>query len=277
MIVEFSPHRWHQWFGVFIVGISCATFSQQSVADEEAIEQVEPGVSENSATEETRNRIDVGAIFLDGLSADSVNGSISYTRSLTGNSNLSVSASYLDPDTATGHNSGFGDTIFSLSFVPYVKVGANPWVPRTVGSGIAILAPTGNADDGRSLDAWVVAPFLGLVIPLTGQIFFAPQLGYVHSLDRVLGGVDLRLAFTEIGFSYVSDNGFWASYFPQFVFDLERDDWAINHRVAVGKMFSQNVGISVDYVFVERFAFGSDLIVVQGFDEQIELNVHFAY
>jgi hypothetical protein len=46
MIVEFFPHRWHQLFGVLIVGIACSTFIQQSVADEEAVDYV--GVMEKA-------------------------------------------------------------------------------------------------------------------------------------------------------------------------------------------------------------------------------------
>jgi hypothetical protein len=267
-----SVHRRDQIFGALIVAITCFIFSQIVIADD-----AEDSESDNSAAAAPRHRIDISAVFLDGVAADSLNGILGYTYNLTGNTNFNVTVPYLDPDTATGRNSGFGDTVFSLSFVPLVEVSTNPWVPRTVGTGVSILAPTGNADDGRSLDAWVITPYLGLVIPLTDQFFLAPQLGYVHSLDKAAADVDLRLAFAEFGIAYVSFKGFWASYFPRFAFDLERDDWAIDHRVSVGKMVTRNVGLSVDYVFIERFNFGSYIPNESGFDRQIELNVHFAY
>jgi hypothetical protein len=270
--VDCSPHRRHQIIGIFFAAVFCVTFSQSAFADNATDSE-----SEESTAEVPRHRIDISAVFLDSVSTDSINGILGYTYNLTGNTNLNITAPYLDPDTATGSNSGFGDTVISLSFVPLVEVSANPWVPRTVGTGISILAPTGNAGDGRSLDAWVITPFLGLVIPLTDQFFLAPQLGYVHSLDTTAAGVDLRLAFAEFGFAYVSNKGFWASYFPRFARDLERDDWAIDHRLSVGKMVTRNVGFSVDYVFIERFNFGSDIPNTRGFDEQIELNVHFSY
>jgi hypothetical protein len=265
-------HRRHQIFGSLIVAVACFTFSQDVVADD-----AEDSESEDSTTAVTRHRIDIGAAYLDSASTDSINGILGYTYSLTSNTILNVTVPYLDPDTATGRNSGFGDTILSLSFIPLVEVSANPWVPRTVGTGISVLAPTGNADEGRSLDAWVITPFLGLVVPLTDRFFLAPQLGYVHSLDKIAGDVDLRLAFAEIGIAYVSAKGFWASYFPRFAFDLERDDWAIDHRLSVGKMVTRNFGISVDYVFIERFNFGSYIPNAKGFDERIDLNVHFAF
>jgi hypothetical protein len=265
-------HRRHQVPGMLIAAITCFTFSQSVVADD-----VEDSDSKDSAANVIRHRIDIGAVFLDSISADSINGILSYTYNLTNNTNINVTVPYLDPDTATGSNSGFGDTAFALSFVPLVKVGVNPWVPRTVGTGIAVLAPTGKADEGRSLDTWVISPYVGLVIPLTDQFFFSPQLGYLHSLDKTIADVDIRMIYAEVGFSYVSLKGFWASYFPNFAFDLESDKWAIDHRLAIGKMVTMNVGFSVDFVFVERFNFGSDIPGAQGFDKQVELNVHFSY
>jgi hypothetical protein len=265
-------HRRDQIPGVLIAAIACFTFSQSVVA-----EDMEDSESQDSADAAIRHRIDIGAAFLNSASADSIDGILGYTYNLTNNANLNVTVPYLDPDRATGGNSGFGDTILSLSYVPLVKVSANPWVPRTVGTGISILAPTGNADEGRSLDTWVITPFLGLVIPLTDHFFLAPQLGYVHSLNKTVVDTDLRLAFAEVGFAYVSSKGFWASYFPRFAFDLKRDDWAIDHRLAVGTMLTTNFGLGLDYVFIERFNFGSNIPNARGFDERIELNVFFAY
>jgi hypothetical protein len=268
--VDYSPHRRHQTFGVLVIAVALSVFGQRVVADDKADSE-----SEESAAAVARHRFDISAVFLGGVNGDSINGILGYTYNMTSNSNFSVAIPYLDPDTATGSNSGLGDTVFSFSFVPLVEVSANPWVPRAVGTGISIIAPTGNANEGRSFDTWLFTPYVGLVIPLTDQFFFAPQLGYVHSLDRTVAGTHLRLAFAEIGVAYVSVEGFWASYFPRFAFDLERDDWAIDHRLSLGKMVTEKFGLSIDYVFVERFNFGSEIPNATGFDSQIELNVHF--
>ncbi len=265
-----SLHRRHQTFGVLIVAIACSIFSPGVVADD-----LDDSDSEDTAAAVARHRFDISAVFLDSVYSDSRIGILGYTYNMTSNSNFSVAVPYLDPDTGTGSNSGFGDTVFSLSFVPLVEVSANPWIPRAVGTGISILAPTGNADEGRSFDTWLITPFVGLVTPLTDEFFIAPQIGYVHSLDRTAADTNLRLAFAEFGVAYVSLEGFWASYFPRFVFDLERDDWAIDHRLSLGKMVTRNIGLSVDYVFIERFNFGSDTSNVSGYDKQIELNLHF--
>jgi hypothetical protein len=270
--VDFSSQQRQQLIGILIVAIACSSFCRSVFAD-----NVEDSESDSSITSDIRHRIDIGTIHLDSISTDSLSGLIGYTYNITSNTNFNVTVPYLDPDTATGSNSGFGDTVLSLSFLPLVKVSANPWVPRTVGTGVSILAPTGNAKEGRSLDSWVVTPFVGLVIPLNDHFFLAPQLGYVHSLDKTAAGVDLRLGFAEMGFAYVSDRGFWTSYFPRFVFDFERDGWAIDHRLAIGKMVTENFGFSVDFALIERFNFGSETPNAKGFDNLTQLSVHFAY
>ena len=238
----------------------------------------QPAIADDAETESVaRHRIDIGASFLDALSADTLNGTVGYTYNLSSKSNFNLAVPYLDPDTNTVSNSGFGDAILSFSYVPSAQISAHPWVPRTVGTGIAVLAPTGNANEGRSLDTWVIAPFVGLVLPMTDRTFIAPQVGYVHSLDKTIADTDLRLAFAEIGFGFVAINGFWTSYFPQFVRDLESDDWVINHRFAIGKMFSPKFGMSLDYSLIERFDFGSNLSAEPGYNKLIELSAHFNF
>jgi len=81
-----------------------------------------------------------------------LSGRISYAYSANDNSNLQLSVPYLDPDLDAGGNSRFGDLVAALSFVPSLRLGVNPWVPRTIGSGLTLLMPTGDAKEGRRLD-----------------------------------------------------------------------------------------------------------------------------
>jgi len=224
-----------------------------------------------------RHRVDVTAVFLDGADRDSLSGLFTYAYSVTDNSNLTLTVPYLDPNLDTGGNSGVGDIVAAFSIVPSVTISVNPWVPRTVGSGMAVSVPTGDVKEGRSLDTWVLYPYLGLVQPVSEHFFIAPQIGYVYSLDSTVAGTDLRLVTAELGLSFVAFNGFWTSYFPQFVRDLETDEWAVNHRLGIGKMLSRTFGVSLDYRSVERFSFGSDAPVDEGFDSQIEANIHFTF
>ena len=229
------------------------------------------------AEERPVHRIDIGTSFLNTVDLDSFVASLGYTYNVSDSSNLSVTLPVLDPDTARSGNSGVGDMVLAYSWVPFLRVSANPWVPRTVGTGVAVLAPTGNPESGRSLDAWIVAPYVGFAILATDRIVLTPQLGYVHSLDKTIDGVDIRLGFVELGFSFVALNGFWVSYVPQIVRDVESNEWTDNHQVSIGKMFSPGFGASVGYSYFDRFNFGSDAPGQLGFDRQLDLNIHFTF
>lgn len=224
-----------------------------------------------------RHRIDIGTSFLNTIAVDSFVATVGYTYNVTRSSNFNVTLPLIDPDTELSGDSGTGDLIAAYSWVPSLRVGANPWVPRTVGTGIAILAPTGSVSAGRSLDAWIVAPYAGLVLPMTDRFIIAPQAGYIHSLDRTADNVNLRLVYTELGFSFVALNGFWITYLPQLVRDLEAADWSTNHRLSIGKMFSRRFGASIDHAWFERFNFGSDVPGERGYDRQVDLNIHFTF
>jgi hypothetical protein len=228
-------------------------------------------------TEMLRHRIDITGVFVDGAANESLSGLFAYAYSVTDNSNLTLTVPYLDPELDKGGDSGFGDVVAAYSIVPSMTISVNPWVPRTIGSGLAVLMPTGDVSEGRSLDSWVLYPFLGLVQPVSERFFIAPQIGYVYSLDSTVAETDLRLVTAELGFSYVAFNGFWTSYFSQFVRDLETDDWADNHRISIGKKLSRTFGVSLDYIYLERFNFGSDVPAEEGFDEQFEVNIHFTF
>jgi hypothetical protein len=237
----------------------------------------EGGEAGSNDSDKRRHRVDISALYTDAKSRDALNGIFGYTYNLAGTSNLSVAVPYLDPDLDTGGDSGIGDAMVSWSFVPYYSISANPWVPRTVGSGIAVLMPTGDVDKGRSLDTWVAYPFLGFVHPLTDRFFIAPRLGYIHSLGATVLGEDLRLISAEIGASFVAFDGFWVSYFPRFIHDLQTHERAINHMFSVGKQFAGGFGISLDYTALDRVDFGSDQPPQGGFNDMIEVNFHFRF
>jgi hypothetical protein len=249
----------------------CVVTASNSVQSEESL------VTSEEGERGPRHRIDITGVYLDNNSSDSVTGAIAYTYNLTDNSNLNLTVPYIDPDLDSGGDSGFGDLLLSYSISPFTRVGTHPWVPRTVGSGFAVSVPTGNADEGRSLDTWVLYPYLGVVLPVTERFFFAPQLGYQHSLGATASDVDLRLMIVETGLGFVAFNGFWISYFPRFVRDLESDEWAIDQRLSIGKMLSRRFGISLDYVAVDRFNFGEDLPAESGHDSLFEANIHFNF
>jgi len=61
------------------------------------------------------------------------------------------------------------------------------------------------------------------------------------------------------------------------IWDLEVDESALNHRLAIGKVLSQRFGLSVDYTYLERFNVGSGAPAEDGTDGQVEANIHFIF
>lgn len=223
-----------------------------------------------------RHRIDLTALFLDEIEEDTATALFGYTYNLNPRSNLSFALPFEDSDFGREGGSGIGDLNISFSYVPSVSLSAKPWVPRTIGSGLSMLLPTASADVG-GLDTTIVTPFLGMVFPVGDKFAIYPLLAYAHSLEETNLGTDVRLATAEVGLTYVSDSGFWISYFPAAIHDLETDGTAVNHRWSVGKEFFRWFGLSFDYSRIERENFTIDLPAESGFNTLYELNVHFTF
>ncbi len=254
------------------------TEQTEQPSDNQAVKDESANGQSSTDDQAPNHRIDFTAIFINGITTESLDGLVTYTHNVDDNSNVSLSLPYKDPDLNKGGDSGVGDIIFAYSFVPSLIIDSNPWIPNTLGSGVAILAPTGEAKYGRSLDTWIVAPFLGYAFPINEHFFIAPQVSYIHSIGKIITGNKLKLVAAEVGFSFIDFYGFWASYYPALTRDLVSEEWSMNHRVSIGTMITKHSGISIDITRVERFNFGSPLPKQQsGFDEQIDLNIHFTF
>lgn len=266
--------------GVIAAIFGLSSFSQQALA--ETIEQPvdNPKIKEAdtiTADNAPSHRVDFSATYLNGLDSNSLDALVTYTHTVNTDTNISLAVPYKDPNLSESGDNGFGDIIGIYSFVPSIIIDSSPWIPATLGSGIAVLAPTGSTSEGRSLDSWIVAPFVGYAITLTDNIFISPQVSYIHSLDKIITGGKLRLVSAEVGISYVNFHGFWASYFPVMTNDMEAEEWSMNHRISIGTMLTKHSGLSIDFTRVERFHFGSPTPRQTGFDEQIDINIHFTF
>ena len=234
------------------------------------------GVSEEERAS-ARHRFDLTTLFLDEIEQNTATVLFGYTYNLTKNSNLNLSLPYIDSNVSEKGGSGIGDLSVAYSFVPFVAISAKPWIPRTVGSGLSVLFPTGDAEEVGGFDTTVVSPFLGFAFPLSDTFGVLPSVSYSHSLEETAFGTDVRLITAELGLSFVTVNGFWINYFPEAIRDLETDNTAINHRITVGKELSRRFGFSLDYSRVDRVNFTVDFPSESGFDTLYEFNLHFTF
>ncbi len=255
----------------------CLLMTFPALADDQVTETLETTEESGEAERGPRHRLDLTIAFLDTVEIDTASALLSYTYNVTPRSNLTFVVPYLDPDVSSGGNSGFGDLGIAWSYVPFLSISANPWIPRTVGSGIGVIIPTGDPDDGRSLGAVIVNPFLGLVVPLSKTFFLAPTLGYAHSLAQTNADTDVRQTSLELAVSYVSLKGLWVNYTAEVIRDLESSETSLNHRLAIGKQFKSGFGLSVDLVKVEQVDFDTDTPIPGSFDDRLELTGHFTF
>ena len=221
------------------------------------------------------HRIDVSGIIFDSDSADTLAWVFAYTYDLAESINVSVTIDYLDIDFGSTGSRGFGDSLLSISWTPFTRISANPWVPRNVGTGMDLLIPTGDANEGRSLDTYVIGPYLGFVYPVSAHFTIAPNLSYYHSLDEDPFGLDIRTLSANVDLTYVCCSNFWISYTPELFRDTVTNDTGYNHSFVMGKMFSDHFGVSGGYDFLER-ARPSGFLSGQ-FDDQLRISLHVTF
>jgi hypothetical protein len=235
------------------------------------------GEISDSPAVRNKHRIDTTLTYVNSHEFDEFAGALGYTYSYSKNVNFSFGISYLDSDLDRRGGSGIGDASFVFAWSPNVNLDASPWFPKNAGSGIHLLIPTGNADDGRSLDSTIITPFLGFVYPIADSFFILPSVGYAYSFDPTVTRGDIRILFAELGFSWNSAYGFWVGFYPTWIRDYESDDDHINYTVTVGKVFDNRWGLSVDLANMEHFVPGKTPIIDETLDTMIEVNLHFLF
>jgi len=241
------------------------------------VAQGDDAITTNTEQPRSRHSIDVGLSFLESREFNSLAGLFSYTYNITPDSNFSVTVPYLDSDFAKQGGSGVGDTELVYTWSPNQDISASPWVPKTAGTGVALLVPTGSAGDDRSLDAFILLPFLGLVIPLSDHFFVYPGFQAAVSLDRNVSGQDVRLGMARAGLIWIGDEGYWAGFEPVYIKDFEADATYLNLGAEAGRLFPSGFGISVHYDDLQRFMPGAIPSEEAQFDQVVTVNLHFVF
>lgn len=225
----------------------------------------------------SRHSIDLGLSFLESRDFNSLTGLFSYRYNMTPNSNFTVTVPYVDSDFGEKGGSGIGDTELVYTWSPNLDITADPWVPKTAGSGLALVVPTGTAGDGRSLDTYILMPFLGLVIPVSEHLYVYPGFQAAVSTDRTVTGRDVRLGMGRVGLTWLGEYGFWASFDPVYIKDFEADATHLNLGVEAGKLFSTGFGFSVRYDDLEQFLPGAIPSEEDQYDQVVTVSLHFVF
>jgi hypothetical protein len=224
-----------------------------------------------------RHNLDVGVSFLDSEEFDSLSGIVSYTFNLNPRNNFTVSVPYLNSDFSSDGGSGIGDMELVYAWSPGQDISAAPWVPKRAGSGMVVVVPTGNADDGRSLDTTILIPFLGLLMQISDSLYLNPNFSVAYSLDQTNSGDYVELAIAELGLTWLGRNGSWAGIYQSYLRDFDASEDYFNYRIEAGKVFSNGIGFSAFYANLEHFVPGSIPSERDVIDHMISINLHFVF
>lgn len=226
----------------------------------------------------SRHRADLSLVFHDGLDANSFSGLFEYTYNLGPRSNLGVLVPYLDSKLDEPGGTGVGDVSLTWSWAPFVSVSAAPWIPRRVGSGISLTLPTGNASDLRGLDATILTPFVGLVVPIGATRFSVfPSFTYSHSMGSVSTGEDLRVGTADLGINWLGEAGWWVTVYCTYIKDFESSKTYLNKAISVGRSFGKGWGLSIDLSESEFFLPGENVPGTRSYERDLIVNLHYNF
>jgi hypothetical protein len=237
--------------------------------------ELKPSTSEHIIP--AKHRVDASIIFYDGDQSNSLDLLLGYTYNISANLNTSLNVPLGDPDLSNAGDFGIGDSSLVISYVPFSAISANPWIPTTVGSGLGLVMPTGSAEDGSGTDTWVLGPFVGGAIPIMDHLIFLPNASYIYSLDETALDTDIRIGTFQAGLVYVTQRGFWISYTPEYLHDFELAEDFFNHDFVVGIMVTPRIGISAEYLNIERAKPASYIRINEGSDNVFQLNFHVVF
>lgn len=206
---------------------------------------------------------------------------ISYTMSLSERmrAGLTVGGIFVtdhpdpgDTDTQKSTERGPSDTLLSFQYDFSENITVSPWIPRSLGLNTQLLIPTGDADKGLSLDAWLLDVGLGWPIDLFLGISMVPGIGYNWTFAEGEQTVPASQAYLTFPFVWVSHSGFWIEYSYWVSRELDADDWLDDHALTAGKMFRNGFAISLNVGSVERVG-----PVYAPDDEQVVFNLHYQF
>ena len=157
------------------------------------------------------------------------------------NRNMKIGAEigYAWNDELPSYSHGFGDTEVNYLWRYYENTPSKWWCSRAAAFGLDLLIPTGSGKKGTGSDTWMIRPkFTGAWSP-TDNVNLYPTLSYYQSLSTGdYAGGETSAASLEFMMEYKFDNGFYAHWRPDFIYQFKSlpgaDDFVANHTFEAG-------------------------------------------
>jgi len=232
---------------VIAIGARCVG-AQEATAQAQPVEE-QHEVSSEDAT--THHRIDFGFDRFGRNEQYITTVALGYTWAPGEHHSLSLTTRFVDPKGLgpVGHHEGFllSDTELYYSWSGSHTYEAKPWLPNRFGSGLGLLAPTGDAAKGSGLDMWVAIPYLGLVKAATKRLTILPALTFAQSFAEGDLAVPLQALGAEIGLLYAIAPRWWLFYRPTILRDFERSETVILNLLQLGRELGKRHAISLEF------------------------------
>lgn len=145
---------------------------------------------------------------------------LGYTWASGEHHSVNVTVRFVDPEGLgeVEENQGFAfaDTVLNHSWSGNCRIEARPWLPNRFGSGLGLVAPTGNVAKGAGIDMWVVTPYLGLVRAVTRRL-------------------------------YAISDKWWLFYRPTVLYDLELEETILFNLLQLGREIGKRHGVGLEF------------------------------
>jgi len=227
--------------------IAVITASGATAQDQVNVEAPEETRQEDSGTDaedqRTTQRLDFGIYFYDSEDGRITRGGLNYTWAPLANHSFAATLPVVSASLAGVDGSGIGDLLLRYNWVPAQTLTADPWVPTSLGIGLGLLVPTGDAAKGTGGDQWIAAPTFGFVAKLGKQTNLLPQLQYMKSFAEGELAQGMQVISLSADLVHVTRSKFWVQYTPALSYDLEAEQYEFDNLVVLGQQFTRRIAL----------------------------------
>jgi hypothetical protein len=199
-----------------------------------------------AADQRATQRLDFGIDFYDAADGSIVRGGINYTWAPLADHSFAATLPVVDAGLADVEGSGIGDLLLRYNWVPALTLTADPWVPNTLGIGLGLVIPTGDATKGTGGDQWVMAPSLGWAAKIAKRTTLLPQLQYMKSFAEGELAQGAEAISLSVDIIHVTRSRFWVQYTPAASYDLEAEQYEFDNLLVLGQQFTRRIALRLE-------------------------------
>ncbi len=199
---------------------------------------------DTSSTEQrATQRLDFGIDFYDSADGSIVRGGIDYNWAPLADHSFAATLPVVNSQLTEVDGNGIGDLLLRYNWVPSMTLTADPWIPNSLGIGLGLLVPTGDAARGTGGDQWVLAPSFGIVAKLAKRTNLLPQIQYMKSFAEGELAQGMQAISLSADLIHVFLSKFWVQYTPSVSYDLEAEQYELDNLLVLGQQFTRRVAL----------------------------------